>query len=471
VVAAPLATPSGESDVGHEARIADPLPPILAAPDEAAGIVAPDYELGVTLSKLKLEDAAVVAFRNVARENRHDKRAAAFERLLASLSSLPGDEGVLDAIALFGEDDLNDVHDAATAPSSAYALGRARFRERRFEEARELFKRVGADHRDYPRAQIFLGMSNVELRQATMALGAFGRARGAPNASREERALATLSIARTFYSVAAAPDDRTGEPQSDPRRFLRAVQFYDLVDRGANIDLRSLSGEIAWAELLARDYPHALARLRAAQKAAPGDALEAEVMEAMILVLFCRWDEASSRFDQIDRRYKPVREALVELVAHTEQRNAWDAVDAAVRAPELPSSLAPIARRLLSDPLQVSANARARRLFGEISLARSSMPPGVAREAAIASLTRAAIDARRAAIARLRDALVYARDDVADLLRTVMKLRIDVLQRRRGLSDDLLWDDVPTTPLAIEQRGAPKIDLKGACSARPASPP
>ncbi len=171
-----------------------------------------------------------------------------------------------------------------------YMLGRYKYRNRQFEEAIRLFQKVDRRSEYYVKSQFFTGISYVQVRKSIPAVQAFQRIQKALDEGVEGvedesrlRDLASLSMARTYYSSSIKTDAETNQPTVDSTKLSAAVKYWNQVDVASEYWLDALFEE-SWAYFMAGDYPHALGNIHTLQSPYFPNSFypEASVLKAVI---------------------------------------------------------------------------------------------------------------------------------------------------------------------------------------------
>ncbi len=397
------------------------------------------FDLAVTLHRMGMKQESYGLFAEIADRKTDSKFAATLPWLSQLASDLPEAADIIERIGKYDEHDIAAFDNAQQRPLYArlsYLRGRYAERNRQLDEAIAHYERVPRDSPLYGKAQMFLGIANVEVRRAVPAMRAFQRLiewidagvpQGVENVQRL-RDLANISMARTYYSAAIRLDENNA-PVVDPMRLSAAVKFYRRVDATGEYYLDALFEE-AWARFMAGDYARALGNLRilAAPEAGARYA-EAGVLEALIAFSTCRWDEATAAAEKVKQIQQPREGELGRAIAALEKTDDAGRVAFVRAAPAGPVHDA-LADRKMADYLAyaVMLDAERKRFDAMPESFRSSLLGGDVTDAI--ALARDIIARQIGDLAKER--LLRAREELLAHMRDAQKILIDVVAAKRN---------------------------------------
>lgn len=279
------------------------------APDHVAQA---DFFLAKCLYHLGLHHASAAVFDEITRRGAEHRYFDESLRWLAMLAErMPEATGVIESVGRYDAAQLAALDTPETREHYhhlLYLLGRARYEERRLDEAIALFARVPDDTRWSLEARFFEGVSHVREHRARPALRAFrrvidavrrGRTGRHPEPSRM-RDLAWMSIARLYYSLSMQSEDAHHASEL----LGLAIAAWRSIELPSEHFLDSFFEE-TWALYVAREHARALGHVHAfehpslVQRANP----EAFVVRAMIYFEHCQWDAVDRSIASFHARY------------------------------------------------------------------------------------------------------------------------------------------------------------------------
>lgn len=293
------------------------------------------FNLAQALYKLKFYQAAYGIFSEIAEKPNHLKFDATLLWLAKLATDLPEPADIVERIGRYNDDQIakfNNQEQRNLYWQLNYLLGRYRYRNRQYESGLRLFTNVGRQSKYYVHAQFFSGISNVQLRKSVPAVQAFTRIVSALDEGVEGvedeahmRDLATLSMARTFYSASIRLDD-SGSPKIDQDKLSAAVKYWNKVDVASDLWLDALFEE-SWAYFMAGDYPHALGNVHtlSAPYFPHSYYPEAEVLKAVIYFANCQYDDATTIVAKFQHKYQPIFNELQQVLAKFKGDNQEEA--------------------------------------------------------------------------------------------------------------------------------------------------
>lgn len=289
-------------------------------PDDAGNRQIAEYHLAISLNRLQLYQASYAVFRRIAAKANHLRRHETLAWLAKLDTQLPEPADIVATVGRYTRADIKRFDNEQQRPiysQLSYLMGKHRYRERRFQEAIELFAAVDASSRYAVKAQFSLGISNVQLRKSVPAVKAFRRIlaaldEGAVGVDDEQRMkdLANLSLARVFYSASVELDEGN-RPSINDRKLTEAVKHWNRVDSGSEYWLDALF-EQSWAYYMAGRFPRALGNIHTLQSPYFPNAFypEADLVRMVIYFSTCQYEDATSLVAKFQRRYEPLAKDL-----------------------------------------------------------------------------------------------------------------------------------------------------------------
>ena len=355
----------------------------------------------------------------------------------------------------YGVDQLEQFNTTETAPlynELLYIMGRFKYDQQEFQEANDLFGRVGADSDFYVKAKFFEGISHIRMRTARPAIASFrsiveaidaGETAGVEDEERMEN-LAWISLARVYYTAANRTDPETQERAIDGRLLGQAVEAWNRVDQGSEYWLDALF-ESSWAFFLADEFSRALGNVHTIFSPYFEDAYypEAVVLKAVTFFVNCQFDNALSMIGQFHEMFDPVRQELETTLAQFEDNTQFFEFLTKVRAGE--ANLSPTIRGVVATALSdrtllrnieyVNVLDAEETRLGEApaELQNSSLGARILQDVAVAKSF--AVD-QTGDLARAR----YNRliDELADLTNQVDTVELEIVTAQRGQLDQEL---------------------------------
>lgn len=445
--------------------------PAAARADDTVAAQKAQMTTAEQLFDAKLYTAALFEVAKVLENPTHPSFDAG-ARLLAKLGGvIPDPYVVAERASLFDDRTIERAKgDPMLASELAYLAGLYRRRERRTDEALQMFAKVAPSSPRYVHAQLMAAATGVERRRTVQPLkslqetiAALDRGAVVPGAdSGLVRDTANLGIARLFHSTGIAIDDDDNQLHAEPVHLSVAILFLNRVDPTGPLFGESLY-EKAWLYFVAGDYPHALGAIKALQSPAfRGEHLaEVSVLEGLTYFSSCDFDRAGKIVASVGATWRPVRDELAILLARLDAKSPPSVVEAFAKS-ALPETRDILERVLKSRRLARSvafervAVADMERWRAMPATFRDSRAGGAARDA-IASTTDIAV-AEVAAI--LRGEVERARDDLDEHVRDAMKVLIDVTAAKRGQLEGAIAggssaDAPPTAPLKLHHLSMP----------------
>ena len=282
------------------------------------------YQLAITLYKLKLYQASYAIFSEIAEKPSHLKFNETLLWLAKLATDLPEPADIVERVGKYSDaaiEKFNNEKQRDLYWQLNYLLGRYKYRQRQYEDALRLFGKVDRQSKYYVQGQFFSGISNVQLRRSVPAVQSFQKIVGAIEEGVEGledesrmRDLAFLSQARTYYSASITLDENNS-PTINTQKLSAAVKYWNKVDVASEYWLDALFEE-SWAYFMAGDYPHALGNIHTIQSPYFPNAHypEAEILRAVIYFSNCQYDDAQSIVAKFQTKYQPIYDELNKIL-------------------------------------------------------------------------------------------------------------------------------------------------------------
>lgn len=422
--------------------------------DDAGNRQIAEYNLAICLYRLRFYQASFNIFSRIADNPSHLK----FNETLLWLSKLaiqlPEPADVIERVGKYKPEAIERFNNTAQRDLYGhlnYLLGRYKYRNRQFEEAIQLLRKVGKESKYFAKAQFFLGTCYVQLHRSVPAIQSFQRVVSAIDegvaVGEEERMrdLAYLSMARTYYTASIKLDD-DNSPTVDARKLSAAVKYWNKINEASEYWLDGLFEE-SWAYYMAEDYPRALGNIFTIQSPYFPDAYypEADILKAVIYFSTCQYDDATTIAARFSVKYKPIKASLETFLARYKGQNQEAAFynllrDVRAGRADLPPTVRPIVESSLSDRQLLRNLEYVRVLDSEDATLRAA--PATFRTSALGGDVKDAVDlARELAIRNAgsltRDRYLRTVDQLNEHLRDAAKILIDVSTARRRILDEV----------------------------------
>ena len=279
-----------------------------------------EYHLAIALYRLQFYQASYALFQQIASKKNHLKYGDTLIWLTKLATQLPEPADIIKHVGNYSEEQIKrfDNNDQRSYYWQLnYMYGVFKYRRRDYEAAIALFENVGPQSPWFVKAQFYMGISYVQLRQSVPAVQSFTRIVDAINEGTEGvdepermRDLANLSMARTYYSASVVLGE-SGVPRIDERKLSAAVKYWNLVDVASEYWLDALFEE-SWAYFMAGDYPHALGNIHTIQSPYFPNSFypEAEILKAVVGFTLCRYDDAMTYVARFQLKYEPIKKEL-----------------------------------------------------------------------------------------------------------------------------------------------------------------
>ncbi|MEI9938856.1 MAG: hypothetical protein WDO69_16685 [Pseudomonadota bacterium] len=414
-----------------------------------------EYFLAISLYRLKFYQASYAIFSVVADNPNHVKFKETLLWLAKLATQLPEPADIIERVgkyndeqvARFDNDQQRDLYWQLN-----YMLGRYKYRNRQFEEAIRLFQKVDRRSEYYVKSQFFTGISYVQVRKSIPAVQAFQRIQKALDEGVEGvedesrlRDLASLSMARTYYSSSIKTDAETNQPTVDSTKLSAAVKYWNQVDVASEYWLDALFEE-SWAYFMAGDYPHALGNIHTLQSPYFPNSFypEASVLKAVIYFSNCNYEAATTVVAQFNKKYTPIKEQLEKVLKNYKGENKEEPffkflLEVRSGGGNLDERIRPIVENALSDR-QLLRNIDYVKLLEEEDKRFKKSPPTF-QSSSIGQQVGDALKLARDLAVRQAGELALSRyqrnvDELNEHLRDGEKILIDITAAQRNLLDE-----------------------------------
>ena len=248
----------------------------------------------------------------------------------------------------------------------SYLLGRHQYQNRQYERALRLLAKVERPSKYYGRAQFLSGIANVQMRHPVDAVRSFAnivQPVDASNADRPDddrpdddrlRDLASLSIARTYYSASVRLDAR-GATDMNKSGVQVALKHWNAVDPTSEYWLEAFF-EQSWAYFMMGDHARALGNVHTltATNLLTGYNPEVDILKSTIYVANCQYDDATTLAARFQTTYQPVASELTRTLAAIEGADQDEglyelAKDVRAGGLKLPALIRPVVTQALGD--------------------------------------------------------------------------------------------------------------------------
>jgi len=268
-----------------------------------------EFAMGRSLFALGFYQSAFAYFERIVEAgDTHPHYAAVLPQLLALHRKVPGDMSTLEKMARYDP----ALCPAADADEFFLNVGQYAFYESDLDRALEMLERVSdRDESLYLRARYLVGVVHVRREAAPPAFAAFQdilrfhRERGVAQSNERLVQLATLSVARMYFTIS---------------EFDNAVRYYDRISQFGDQWLDSLF-EVSWAHFHLDNFPKALGNLHTLNSPYFEDEYfpESLVLQAVIFYERCRYADALEIIDRFIKEYWELRKELdTQLKAHSD---------------------------------------------------------------------------------------------------------------------------------------------------------
>ncbi len=398
------------------------------------------YEMGMALFSMQFYVSAFGYFDRVAEAGTsHIRYADTLLWLVRIHREIPGETNTLFRMASYQA----DSYPIDLAEEISFYVGQYHYYEGNLDAALESLGRVGASRPElFVKALYLKGVVLVRRSEPMPAADAFrevlrfAKAAGPFDGREKYREMATLALARVFYS---AGFDKTN---FIPGNVETAIKFYDQIPETSNQWLDSLF-EKSWAFYQIGNYSRALGNILTVNSPYFEEEYypEASVLRAVILFKNCRYDEALATIDPFYKEYFEIHKELETVMGgHTDPSDFYQ-------------YLASLSKRGGAYSLKIKkifnaalADAKLRRLFGfvitiskEIQRLESLRDNPVSREMGNFLLSdllayRSLTMSEAGQLARER--LSRVRRELKALLSQSLKVRFECLNAQKGMLEE-----------------------------------
>src|SRR5450755_3178749 len=407
-----------------------------------------EYFLAISLYRLKFYQASYAIFSVIADNPNHVKFKETLLWLAKLATQLPEPADIIERVGKYN-DQQRDLFWQLN-----YMLGRYKYRNRQYEEAIRLFQKVDRRSEYYVKSQFFTGISYVQVRKSVPAVQAFQRIQkaldeGVAGVEDEDRLrdLASLSMARTYYSSSIKTDAETNQPTVDSTKLSAAVKYWNQVDVASEYWLDALFEE-SWAYFMAGDYPHALGNIHTLQSPYFPNSFypEASVLKAVIYFSNCNYEAATTVVAQFNKKYTPIKDELEKVLKSYKGENKEEPffkflLEVRAGGGNLDDRIRPIVENALSDR-QLLRNIDYVKLLEEEDKRFKKSPPTF-QSSSIGQQVGDALKLARDLAVRQAGELALSRyqrnvDELNEHLRNGEKILIDITAAQRNLLDEKL---------------------------------
>ena len=415
------------------------------------------YYLAISLYRLKFYQASYAIFSVIADNRNHIKFKETLLWLAKLATQLPEPADIIERVGKYTEDQLARFDNAQQRDlywQLNYMLARYKYRNRQYQEAIRLFRRVDRDSAYYVKSQFFTGISYVQLRKSVPAVKSFQRVEKALDEGVEGvedesrlRDLAYLSMARTYYSASIHLDPETNAPSVNTEKLSAAVKYWNMVDVSSEYWLDALF-EQSWAYFMAGDYPRALGNIHTLQSPYFPNSFypEADVLKAVIYFANCNYDNAITVVARFNKKFIPIKKGLSQILKRYKGANQEEAFFnflKKVRDGEanMDDDIKHVVENALSDR-QLLRNIEYVRILQD-EMGRFKTAPPNFRSSALGSQVKDALKLARDLAVRRAGELAQQRyqrnlDELDEHLRNGEKILIDITAAQRNLLDEKL---------------------------------
>lgn len=408
------------------------------------------YNLAISLYQLKLYQASYNIFSEIADNPNHLKFNETLLWLSKLATQLPEPADIIERVGKYREEAVARFDNANQRElfwQLNYLLGRYKYRNRQYEEAIRLFRKVGKESKYQVHSAFFTGISYVQLRRSVPAVKAFNSivaaiddgVEGVEDVQRM-RDLAFLSMARTYYTASIRMDENN-TPTVDAKRLSAAVKYWNLIDVGSEYWLDGLFEE-SWAYFMAGDYPRALGNIHTIQSPFFPNSFypEADILKAVIYFANCQYKEATTVVARFKLKYEPIKAEMEKILARYKGENQEAKMfqflrDVSEGKASLDDKVRPVVEGSLSDR-QLLRNIEYVRILEQEEQSFKKAPPAF-RNSALGGDVQDALDLAKDLAVRNAGELARARfqrtvDELNEHLRDAAKILIDVTAAERN---------------------------------------
>ncbi|HEY2902946.1 MAG TPA: hypothetical protein VGL59_20355 [Polyangia bacterium] len=394
-----------------------------------------EFWMGKALYNMKYYSASLSYFDRVVQKGPSHAYYNATLKWLASLSrQLPDSTGILEKIGKYNRAELDQPALEKVKDELYFLLGKYNYQKGSFKEAVSLFSAVPTSSEFYVQAKLFEGATYVRELQGKPAVEAFKEVLRVSTDSSDPKIktfedLANLSLARTFYS--------TGQ-------FDLAVKYFDRVSQ-ESYDWPNSLFESSWANFMLKQkgYPKALGNIHTLQAPyfenfiKPESIAEALSVKATIYFYNCLYDRAGEAIKEFNAVYPQLFQDLKKLVTSTTDNTAMFELATKIRAGKsgLPDGTERAARGVLGDLSLAKRFQYVDELDRELKQhdrAEADWKSTNIAQAVFADVTLQRSLAVNEAGDLARRRLIRLTQELAQLIKRVIKIEYEILQGQRG---------------------------------------
>ena len=394
-----------------------------------------EFWMGKALYNMKYYSAALSYFDRVVQKGPAHAYYNATLKWLASLSrQLPDSTGILEKIGKYNRSELDQPALEKVKDELYFLLGKYNYQKGNFKEAVALFGAVPPSSEFYVQAKLFEGATHVRELKAKPAVESFKEVLRASTESTDPKIqpfedLANLSLARTFYS--------TGQ-------FELAVKYFDRVSQ-ESYDWANSLFEASWANFMLKQkgYPKALGNIHTLQApyfenyVKPESVAEALTVKATIYFYNCLYDRAGEAIKEFNAVYPQLFTDLKKLVVSTTDNTAMFELALKIRGGKsgLPQGVERAARGVLGDLALVKRFQYVEELDRELKQhdkAEADWKSTNIAQTVFADITLQRSLAVNEAGDLARRRLIRLTQELAQLIKRVIKIEYEILQGERG---------------------------------------
>ncbi len=394
-----------------------------------------EFWMGKALYNMKYYSASLSYFDRVVQKGPSHAYYNATLKWLASLSrQLPDSTGILEKIGKYNRSELDQPALEKVKDELYFLLGKFNYQKGSFKEAVALFGAVPQSSEFYVQAKLFEGATHVRELQAKPAVESFKEVLRASTDSSDPKVkpfedLANLSLARTFYS--------TGQ-------FELAVKYFDRVSQDSYDWANSLF-EASWANFMLKQkgYAKALGNIHTLQApyfenyVKPESVAEALTVKATIYFYNCLYDRAGEAIKEFNAVYPQLFTDLKKLVMSTTDNTAMFELANKIRNGKsgLPQNTERAARGVLGDLSLVKRFQYVEELDRELKQhdkAEADWKSTNIAQTVFADITLQRSLAVNEAGDLARRRLIRLTQELAQLIKRVIKIEYEILQGERG---------------------------------------
>lgn len=250
------------------------------------------YILGLMLTELNLNQIAAFQFVDVIRNKNSRYTKLAIEKL-ATVADELGDDTLINYA--MSRVEVNDVPES-NRDMVQFRIGEIKMRNKRFQEAIQIFSNIGIGSRYYGQALFQKGLAYLELNRTQEAIQVFqtmASARRKAGITDTNRVAALLGIARAHYQS---------------KDWDAAIAAYQEVPRDHFLWHEALN-EQTWAMLRGARFRSVLSQFQSIHAPFYEDDFNPEslILRSIVYLYICKYDEMEKVLTLFEKTYGPVR--------------------------------------------------------------------------------------------------------------------------------------------------------------------